>query len=142
MTSPTQLSLKYLRQRGYRAEVVERWVKAPGILDAKGRPMEAFRRDLFKCIDVLAVKRGVPGALGVQCCVIGDVANRLEKAKQQPGLEDWLLAHNLFQVFGWVIRGAVWEVKIAEVKADQCDPVIVRKPRRRTPVRHVQGELF
>ena len=44
MSSPTQRTLKHLRDGGYRAEVVERW-----------NPHARVRHDLFNIIDVLAV---------------------------------------------------------------------------------------
>ncbi|NIA67797.1 hypothetical protein HBA54_04265 [Pelagibius litoralis] len=42
--SPTQRSLKHLRDQGYMAEVVERWV-----------PRVNIRKDLFGVIDILAL---------------------------------------------------------------------------------------
>ena len=53
--TPTQRTLAELRARGYRAEVVERWIPGANI-----------RRDLFGIIDVFATNKHA--TLGVQVC--------------------------------------------------------------------------
>lgn len=57
MSSPTALSLRHLRERGYAAEVVERWLDLPG---------KRIRRDLFRCIDIVAAHGPLGIILGVQ----------------------------------------------------------------------------
>ena len=57
-TSPTQRTLRELRRRGYRVDIVERWLPIPG---GFGR-----RRDLFNIIDIIALTP--TGILGVQSC--------------------------------------------------------------------------
>jgi hypothetical protein len=60
-TSPTQRTLKYLRELGYLVAVVEKW-----------NPHARIRQDLYGFIDVLAVKRDE--TLAVQCCSGGRAA--------------------------------------------------------------------
>ncbi len=64
--SPTQLSLKYYRDAGYRVEVVEHWN-----IYAK------IRQDLFGIFDLLAV--GFGETIGVQTTSYSHVAERVRK---------------------------------------------------------------
>jgi len=52
--SPTTLTLRYLRRAGYLVDVAERWIIGANI-----------RRDLFGCIDLLAIGIDEP-VLGIQ----------------------------------------------------------------------------
>ena len=48
--TPTQRTLKYLRDQGYECGMVERWVMIPK------HPAGGIRKDLFGIIDLLAIK--------------------------------------------------------------------------------------
>jgi hypothetical protein len=101
--SPTARTLRLLRAEGWAAEVVERWLPGANV-----------RRDLFGCVDVVAVRPGE--ILGVQCCTAGDVSKRARKARAGPGLRAWLGAGCAFEVWGWAKRGPrggrkVWQVR-------------------------------
>jgi len=63
-----------------------------------------IRRDLFHCIDVVAVRRGSPGVLGVQATSLPHVGERVAKVRAQPELAVWLAAGNDFEVWGWTRR--------------------------------------
>lgn len=88
MSSPTQRTLKHLRELGYKAQVVEHfnsWTKR--------------RIDLFTIIDVVAVGHGE--TLGVQCTSGSNVSSRVAKiadAEATPALREagWKLV-----VHGW-----------------------------------------
>ena len=56
--SPTQRTLKALRDRGLRSAIVEKWNQYAG--------PHGIRQDLFGIIDVLAL--GSEGVIGVQAC--------------------------------------------------------------------------
>jgi hypothetical protein len=136
MTSPTSRSLKYLRNSGYVAEVVERWIPLSPSKDPKpGKQPSAVRRDLFGCIDIVGVHRGRPGALGVQATSASNVSARLTKARSVRELVDWLEAGNQFQVHGWWQDEATgrWHVRVAELtRGDLRGAVLLsrgRKPR-------------
>jgi hypothetical protein len=111
---------------GYTAEPVERWV-----------PMANCRRDLFHCIDLIAVcPRRHMGCLGVQSTTLTHVAGRLAKARKRPELRAFLLARNLFQVHGWYQKAGKWRVKVVALEAEQVDPIVLvprvsRKERAR-----------
>lgn len=100
--SPTRRSLAWLKSHGWIAEVVEQRLPIPG---------KFVTRDLFNCIDVVAVRP--PGArydecngaelLGVQVTASA-VTARMNKSEQQAPLRDWLAAGARFEVHGWVKR--------------------------------------
>ena len=56
--TPTQRTLKYLRDKGYTAGIVERWVSQAGKFGK--------RIDLFNFIDIIAIKENK--ILAVQSC--------------------------------------------------------------------------
>ena len=89
-SSPTQRSLKLLRGQGYSAQVVEHWV-----------PQTMRRRDLFGCIDIVAVHPKVDGVLGVQTTSATNFSARKTKALAIPELRVWMQAGGRFAVHGW-----------------------------------------
>jgi len=109
-TSPTQRSLKLLRDEGYTVQVVEKW--------------QAFakkRVDLFGCIDIIAIKDGVTGVLGVQTTSGSNLAAREKKARAIPALTTFLDAGNSFELHGWSKKGKagkrkLWTVTRKEIR--------------------------
>lgn len=75
--SPTQRTLAWLREQGYRCQVVERWC-----------PHSRRRVDLFGCIDVLAIHGAI--TMGVQACSAGDVSKRVAKVLSLPDARAWV----------------------------------------------------
>ena len=129
--SPTSLTLDFLRRQGFTVDVAERWI-----------PRVNIRRDLFHCIDIVAIRAGEP-ILAVQATSLTNVSARISKAQASSELAVWLrTGHARFQVFGWTRRGSEWLPKIVELRADQIEPIVVEKPTRRRPQRYKQGELF
>lgn len=109
MPTPTQRSLAKLRDEGWTAEVVEKWVPFP-------KP--GHRRDLFLIGDILAL-RG-PETLLVQTTSTG-VSTRIQKIRAAPVLPALLAAGWRVEVWGWRKVGArgrrkLWEVRVEEVK--------------------------
>lgn len=129
--SPTARTLEALRRRGWPAQVVEKWL--PGRRAKKGgRPGETeatpygVRKDLFGCIDILALD-GRPGSLGIQACASGDAAKRAAKAAEEPLLAAWLVAGNRFEVWAWRevwvdtsarTKRRQWEARVVEIRPD------------------------
>src|ERR1700684_3240067 len=110
--SPTALTLRYLRRLGFMADVAERWIAQAGI-----------RRDLFHCIDVVAIKTGEK-ILGVQCTSLSNLPARVSKARQSAEMAVWLgTGHARFQLFGWTHGPRGWEAKIGELQADEMKRV-------------------
>lgn len=81
--SPTALTLRTLRERGYVAEVVEKWISHLGI-----------RKDFFGWIDILVVRPDTAGVLGVQTTTGSHVSERIMKAKGNRALFAWIGAGN------------------------------------------------
>jgi hypothetical protein len=118
--TPTARTLTLLRRRGYVADVAERWV-----------PHANIRRDLFGCIDVVAVSIDQRGVLGIQATSLPNIGARLAKARTLPALETWLAAGNRFEVWGWGRRGRRWRVKVVAVQAGDLAAIVLEAPPRR-----------
>lgn len=86
--SPTERTLKYLRDQGYTAVVTERW-----------NSFAKIRQDMFGIIDVLAVKRGE--TLGVQCTSADNVSSRVNKVAEHESTPKLREAGWRLQVMGW-----------------------------------------
>jgi hypothetical protein len=128
--TPTARTLAFLRRCHHTAEVVERWL-----------PKANVRRDLFGFIDVVGVRRGEAGVLGVQATTRGHLPHRRAKAAALPALRTWLAAENRFQLHGWYRQGDKWEVKIVELRPEDLAAVVVQAPPRRGR-KPVQAGLF
>lgn len=131
--SPTTLSLRRLRQLGYTTDVCERWIARIGV-----------RRDLFHCIDVVAICGRERGVLGIQATTGANVSARVKKAQSLPALRTWLEAGNRFEVWGWSKRGNRWRVRIVAIRnpADLATETLEAPARRRGGRRPQQAELF
>ena len=122
--TPTARSLRWLRQRGFVARVVECWV-----------PHTQVRRDLFGFADIIGIHPRDRLILLVQTTTSGHLANRLEKARRLSELRDWLRAGGRFQVHGWGEAG----LRIVEVTGDQLDANELERPARRRRKRKPAG---
>ena len=91
--TPTSRTLRHMRDDGWIAEVVEKWV-----------PMARIRRDLFGCIDIVAVKAG-ERICGIQATSGSNVNARIKKSLAEPRLKTWLEAGGRFAVMGWAKKG-------------------------------------
>jgi len=86
--TPTARSLKLMRDRGYRAAVVEKW-----------NPHAKIRQDLFGVIDVLGIQEG--DTLAVQSTSYSNVASRIRKIEDSEALADIRAAGWSLHVHGW-----------------------------------------
>lgn len=93
--SPTALTLRYLREQGYTAEVVERW-----------NPHARVRQDLFGIIDVLAL-RGTE-TLAVQTTTVNHVNERISKIAESEHIAAIRDAGWSVHVHGWKKVGNRW----------------------------------
>lgn len=90
--SPTQRSLALMRERGFYAEVVERWIPGANI-----------RRDLWHCLDILCL--GDNGELvGVQSTSLPNIASRVSKIAESPLIARIRKAGIRVLVHGWQAR--------------------------------------
>jgi len=85
--SPTQRSLKYLRDEGYLVAIVEHW-----------QPFARIRKDLWGWADLLAIKRGE--VLAVQVTSEG-VASRVAKVTNSETIGRVREAGIRVEVHGW-----------------------------------------
>ena len=116
--TPTQRSLRYLRDLGYTCEVVERWNYHTG-----------RRHDLLGFGDLLAIKPGV--IMLVQVTSGSNTASRIEKITGECAdkAAAWLRAGGEIEVHGWRELAAYrkdgsrakrgrWEPKLESVTLD------------------------
>lgn len=88
--TPTQRSLKYLRDKGYAAEVVERF-----------NIYSKTRHDLFNMWDIVALGTGEVGITGIQTTSGSNVSARIKKLQANPLFTRWVDAGNGAYVHGW-----------------------------------------
>lgn len=107
--TPTQRTLKYLRDLGYRAEVVEKF-----------NSHTKRRNDLFGFGDVLAIKPGC--TVLVQVTSGSNGAARVRKIVEERTEEarDWLAAGNEIEVHAWR-KLAAYRKDGTRAKRDQWD---------------------
>ena len=86
--TPTQRSLKHLRELGYRVAIVEKW-----------NPHARIRQDLFGFIDLLAIKENE--TLAIQTTSRGNVPARIRKIKESEAFEEVKKAGWRVRVQGW-----------------------------------------
>ena len=116
--TPTQRTMKYLREQGATCAVVEKWNQHAGI-----------RQDLFGFVDVLCLEpeRGI---VGVQCCArSGHAAHRrkiLEECTEHA--LTWLACGGKIEIWSWakqkVKRGGKamrWTPKVEEITTESWD---------------------
>ena len=86
--TPTQRTLKKLRDDGWIAEVVERWVPGANI-----------RKDLFGWIDIMALRDGQ--TLAVQCTSYSNMSARIKKIEESETIAEVRKAGWSVWVIGW-----------------------------------------
>ncbi len=91
--TPTARSLEVLRELGYFADVVERWIQAARV-----------RKDWGGFGDILAAHAS-QGILLVQSCAAASAAARETKARACPALEVWKAAGGRAEVWAWSKKG-------------------------------------
>lgn len=101
--SPTQLSLRKLRNDGYKTvQVVEHWVH-----------FSRTRRDLFNCIDILAIKDGE--VLAVQTTTWGNRLARCRKIADNEHIGEMRKANWTIHVHGWRKEAGKWVLTTEDV---------------------------
>ena len=95
----TQLTLKNLRERGYTAEVVERF-----------NSFTKHRKDFLNIIDIIAIKPGE--ILGVQTTTYKAASEHRKKIRLEPLLKEWLSAGGKFELQQWLKPKFRYEIRI------------------------------
>jgi hypothetical protein len=101
-TSPTQLTLKLLRDEGWTVEVVERWIPGANI-----------RKDLFGFIDLVALKGDL--TLGVQATSYSNMGARIKKIENAELLSQVRRACWHLWVIGWRKQNNRWTHKVVDL---------------------------
>ncbi len=102
MTSPTQRSLKYMRDAGYLAEVTEHWNQWAGI-----------RQDLFGFIDILCLGDDI---VGVQTTTKSNMSARVNKIMDHANIAAVRKSGIRIEVHGWAKgKNGRWSVKVVDV---------------------------
>lgn len=100
--SPTQRSLKYLRNQGYSVWIVEHW-----------NHFARKRQDLFGCIDLLAIGHG--HTLAVQTTSMSNISARNHKICDNEYYPEMIRSGWKVHIHGWGLVGRKYEVKIVEL---------------------------
>jgi hypothetical protein len=103
VSSPTQRSLKLMRERGFHAEVVEKWIPGANI-----------RKDLWGFADVLCIGSGSPITV-VQSTSDSNVAARITKIADSPLVGLVRQAGIRILVHGWKKVKGRWQVREVDV---------------------------
>jgi len=108
--TPTARTLAFLRAAGFVSEVVEKW-----------NPHSKTRHDLYSCIDVICLRPGEQGLLGVQATSGTNHAARVQKILAEPKARLWIEAGQRLWVISWQKRGArgkrkVWEPRVEKIE--------------------------
>lgn len=109
-TSPTQRSLKKLRDEGWTCGITEKW-----------NPFCKIRQDLFGFIDVFAMRPTV-GFMAVQTTSGSNLSSRVAKIKAEPRAAIFLACNGIIVVHGWRKVGAKGKKKVWE-----CREVLIEK---------------
>ncbi len=126
-TTPTQRTIKLLREQGVQCGVVERWLAhVPRPDGGKG-----VRQDLFGIIDIIALDPA-RGVVGIQACGGSGFAShrRTLLGARRSNTELWLRCHGHLDLYAWrkvkVKRGGkamVWSPKIETITLDTLEHV-------------------
>lgn len=113
--SPTQRTLRALKEQGLRCAIVEKWNQYGGL--------HGTRVDLFNIIDIIALDP-INGVIGVQSCG-SSFSEHYKKLTEEHAQEsiDWLSTPGTkLQIWGWrkvkVVRGGKaerWSPRVQEI---------------------------
>ena len=96
--TPTQRSLKLMRDRGYVCEITERW-----------NPFAKIRQDLFGFGDVLCL--GNNEIIMVQTTSLSNITSRMKKIADHDNVGAVRKAGVRILVHGWGKKGTKWECR-------------------------------
>jgi hypothetical protein len=100
-TSPTQLSLAWLKKEGYLAEVVEKWIPGANI-----------RKDLWGWCDIVALRD--EETVAVQCTSWDNISSRVRKIAESETICAVRKANWTVWVIGWKKKDNSWVHKLVD----------------------------
>jgi hypothetical protein len=102
--SPTQRSLKLLREAGWECWVVEQTVRAGKLV---------FKRDLFNAWDLIGIRGNE--TIAVQTTTLGNLGARLKKLAENQFVPMCRDAGWKLEAHGWRKLKAGWQCKVEDV---------------------------
>lgn len=97
----TRKSLEHMRKNGYIAEVVEKWVANYHGNDEARKKAMGYRKDLFGCIDILAIHTVTGNMVAVQSTSKAQINPHLKKIEALPNIDVIRLAPWRMVIHGW-----------------------------------------
>jgi len=91
--SPSQRTIRELKDRGIICGVVERWIPNPKL------PGGGMRKDFLNIIDIVALDAGA--VLGIQCCGASGFAEHDRKILASEMSPEWLKAGAVLELWSW-----------------------------------------
>lgn len=104
MSSPTSRTLEVMRERGYLAEVVERWIPGANV-----------RKDFAGFIDILCLHKETGEIVGVQATSGSNVSARIDKIVNHENVSAVRKANIRILVHGWAKRKGRWQLREVDV---------------------------
>jgi len=123
--TPSQRTSSWLKEQGYTCGTVERFIH-PSSFAGHG-----YRRDLFGCIDVIAIRRGVVLAVQTMGQDWSGHWEKLTAGDGRPGTELWLSSGSPFLMIGWRQIKVGWFPRIHYLHSSDLEEP-VGKPVMRT----------
>lgn len=117
--TPTGRSLAFMRQLGFIAAPVERYI-----------PELQQSRDVWRFGDILCAHPANRQIVIVQATSLPNLPARKRKALQQPELTAWLAAGGRFELHGWVNKDGHWSVSRIEI-TEGLQPIHLAFPKRK-----------
>ena len=102
MSKATTRTLQHLREHGFPAEVVEKWI-----------PQARRRKDLFDIIDIVCLNP--PYTLGVQSTTYSNISSHVKKIRESPVLKMLYDCKWRIIVYGWRKKNGRWIARRVEV---------------------------
>lgn len=118
MSSPTQRSLALLKKEGYKPWIVESY-----------NSFGHNRVDLYSFLDIVALRNGDMGVLGVQTTSTSNISARVHKILGIPAYHLWLECGNRIFVMGWR--------KDKKTKKYKCRTIEIKLDKNRDPIQEL-----
>ena len=118
--SPTQRTLRSLRQQGALCDIVERFNQYAGPFGA--------RHDLFNFIDLIMLDPA-RGIVGIQCCSGSGHAEHKTKILENEIAPEWIKSGGKIEIWSWskkkLVRGGKamrWTPRVEEITESELSP--------------------
>lgn len=118
----TRRTMQFLRKEGYTVDVCEKWkVRSTG---EGGFPTPALlicKVDLFGIFDLICIKDGREGVLGVQSTSKGALSKHRRAIAESEFSQPWLRCGNRILLIGWYKDGRFWKPKLEPIHLEHIE---------------------